>query len=1032
MQSANRPLERALRCVPFVAAVMLACGARAADLGLMGTPQAAAFLRRVGNEFVPIDEAEAADLDALLRHRAVVCDTNDRLTGQDRFEALARYVEAGGRLFVTYSKGEELGGCTFAPSSAWGLWERLRSECDELSHMRTGEWAASPCYANSTRIRQASGARLPDTYGLVKILPDTEVLLRAEISRRQEGADGQVNPGAAKSDCSWLVRRRMGCGVVYYGMYGVFRYLGLTRAAGGDDPVIEGVLRAVLAGLLRPRRPADITSAVLRMDVNDADADYRKTIFLNGEAIGPVPAFSKWPEWKNGVTVSIPPASLAVVARRNDIMVTNEDGDPFKIRNVRLEVVTSDGVRLQSDLCGKTRCAFLPGWPGLEGELSAQATMPLPMISLALPEGLGAIEQPRFSYAKFYGDGRPLKVWHGLDRVGANSRDRTLAFVNRGVFASTSVAKMAEHLRRYNAGRIGTITTVQNLEERADDYVRQIKACREAGLKVVLMLSQRGAPYLARIRGTAENGAFMAIIAKWAARVDTIGLDEWYFSPSRATTQGAKAQGFTEEFLRLFQRASGLSREDAQWGLSHSVDADPRARKCWEFSRQVANEFVGDLVAAAKAANPDVTTIISYITKNWNRYVAAVDDAIGRFDELLDCQTYWYGGQADDPLDAAKTTGVLGLGKVYEAEWPGKFTWLGFAPGYAGGDRRMMNCKPWYKPSPLYSFHAYYENTPAEVVPYLALQYAVSEGVFIFTLFNSSARGNGSDEDFADVVRLVSRLVPCIKGDFRKGRTAFYHDPDRAWEIYRQNKIERYYLRRQELRKATGFIEQFLDIEVTSRLGRHDRVIVPAPLWPGAESIKGKRAYVFGAPLLAANAVELAPEQLRAAVGVSAFVPMPDGVYDVRGDVNSPATTLLSCWAMDGASRTVRHAHGGGRSYAIAADHDNGRLRITSLSPKGLRQSTVRSLIKRDLDDLGWCERDCPQVNGNRHIVAVAFRDPRQAVIDFGGNRYDRVRLLVFDGEDGILRDEEMDYRPRARVDLSPFQVLVVTGLKRR
>jgi len=335
-----------------------------------------------------------------------------------------------------------------------------------------------------------------------------------------------------------------------------------------------------------------------------------------------------------------------------------------------------------------------------------------------------------------------------------------------------------------------------------------------------------------------------------------------------------------------------------------------------------------------------------------------------------------------------------------------------------------------YKPNPLYAFHAYYENTPAEVVPYLALQYAVSEGVFIFTLFNSSARGKGHDEDFADVTRLVSRLVPCIKGDFRKGRTAFYHDPDRAWEIYRQNKIEKYYLRRQELRKVTGFLEQFLDIEVTDQLDGYRNVIIPAPLFPGADVLAGRRVYVVGAPLLTADAVELAPEQLRAAFGVSGFVPVADGVYDVSGDVSAATTTLLSSWVMEGVQRIVRQAGADGRSYPITADHDNGRVRINSLNPFGLRQSTVRSLVKKDLESLGWLERDCPQVNGNRQIVAVAFRKPRQAVIDFGKNRFARVRLLVFDGKDGILRDEETDYRQRARVDLAPFQVLVATGVK--
>ena len=1023
-----------LRCLgwaPFVALVLWALSGNAADLGLLGTPQAAGFLRRLGVEFLPIGEDAAADVDALLTHRAIVCDTNHRLTGQDRFGALTRYVKAGGRLFVTYSRSEELGGCTFEAPSGWGLWGRLRSESAAFDHIQPGEWLSSPCYDNSSRILQTTGTRPQDTYGLIRILPDTEVLLQAELSR-PEGDSGRLVPGKQKSVCPWLVRRRMGRGVVYYGMYGVFRYLELSRAADGRDPVIEGVLRTVLEDLLRARVRADLKSAALQMDLNDADADYRKTIYLNGTAVGAVPVFSEWPNWKNGVTIPLPESALSSVARRNDLMVTNEDGDPFKIRNVRLDVVMADGKRLRSDLHEDVLCAFRPGWPGLEGELSAQATMPLPMVSLTLPDDLGVVEQPRFSYATFYGgDGRPLKVWNGLDSVGADSAGRTLAFVNRSVFENFPAEKMAKRLRRYNAGRVATITHTTDLHEKRDVYERQINACRQAGFKVVLMLSPRETPYLARIRGTVENQAFMTMISDWATKVDTIGLDEWYFSPSRATTQGAREQGFTEGFLTLFQQAAGLSREDAQWGLSHCTAADPRAKACWEFSRRIANEFVGDLVTAAKGAAPEVTTIVSYITRNWNRYVAAVDDAIHHFDEILDCQTYWYGGLADDPLDASKTTGVLGLGKVYEAEWPGKFTWLGFAPGYAGGDRRMMKRKRWYKPNPLYSFHAYYENSPQEVVPYLALQYAVSEGVFIFTLFNSAARGKGHDEDFADVVRLVSRLVPNLKGDLRKGRTALYYAPDKAWEIYRQNKIERYYLKRQELRKVTGFLEQFLDIEVTDQLDGFRNVIIPAPLFPGGNQLEGKGVYVFGAPLLAADTVELTSKQLRGMFGVSGFIPVPDGVYDVQGDVNAPGTTLLSCWAMEGVERGIRQAHVDGHSYPITADHDNGRVRITSLTPYGLRQRTVRSLIKEDLNALGWLERDCPQVNGNRQIVAVAFREPRQAVIDFGENRYSGVSLLVFNGSDGILRNEEMAYEQGVRIDLAPFQVLVATGIAR-
>jgi hypothetical protein len=99
--------------------------------------------------------------------------------------------------------------------------------------------------------------------------------------------------------------------------------------------------------------------------------------------------------------------------------------------------------------------------------------------------------------------------------------------------------------------------------------------------------------------------------------------------------------------------------------------------------------------------------------------------------------------------------------------------------------------------------------------------------------------------------------------------------------------------------------------------------------------------------------------------------------------------------------------------------------------PSFIRQDIARKIIKKDLDYFGWTRRDCPQVNGVYKIVAVAFRDLRVAVIDFGKEAsFTNIKLIMFNGREGVIRNEILKYERGMKIEIPPLNVIVVEGIK--
>ena len=86
-------------------------------------------------------------------------------------------------------------------------------------------------------------------------------------------------------------------------------------------------------------------------------------------------------------------------------------------------------------------------------------------------------------------------------------------------------------------------------------------------------------------------------------------------------------------------------------------------------------------------------------------------------------------------------------------------------------------------------------------------------------------------------------------------------------------------------------------------------------------------------------------------------------------------------------------------SFFTGARNKNGNVLLNSLWPSFTKQDAARQIIKKDIDYFVWTKRDCPQVNGTDKIVAVAFKEPRTAVLDFWKDAaFTNVNIIMFNG----------------------------------
>ena len=613
---------------------------------------------------------------------------------------------------------------------------------------------------------------------------------------------------------------------------------------------------------------------------------------------------------------------------------------------------------------------------------------------------------------------RKKRVWQGLEKASINrSRSSTFCALcpsdNLVVFSRQQIL---DKLKRYNAG--GFYADYSNKLERPE-VLAKIEWLRKQGYFFIFSFGKISSSDW--LEGSQGYNEFFDRVSKWAKRVDIIGCDEWYFSPAVLRTQGSRKTVITKEFLDAFKKYSGYSEEDAIWAFKNQSSADPRAKKVWEFCEKTANDFMKNFVKVAKQSNPDVKTWISYITHNWNKLVSAIDIAIEDFDQILDCQTYWYGRYADDPLNAAKITNAIGLGKIVEAEHPGKFLWVGFGPGYAGAKPYLSEKNKWQ------NHWSRYHNSPEEVVPYLATLYASSDGVFIFTVFNGNGPGDGSDDDFEDVVRLVSNLVPRVR-PYVKSSIAYYHNPRATWEIVRRG--NKRFANREGNRVSVGFLQQFCDVDVTDDIKGYKNVISSGFLLPECLDYTKQNVYLMYRPEFNEDGEKLGKEAL-AKLGMEGLFRVPTNHYAVAGDVEIEKAMAMFAMGINQPDKPLRKLVSENKEYVIASRNNQGNILIDSLCPFTLRQNAARKIIKKDLDYFGWAKRDCPQINGTKDIVAVSLKDPRIAVVDFGDTaRHRKVKITVFNGKDGIIRNEVISYKRGMKVSLPSLSVLVAHGLE--
>jgi len=289
-------------------------------------------------------------------------------------------------------------------------------------------------------------------------------------------------------------------------------------------------------------------------------------------------------------------------------------------------------------------------------------------------------------------------------------------------------------------------------------------------------------------------------------------------------------------------------------------------------------------------------------------------------------------------------------------------------------------------------------------------------------------------------VNLVSKLVPYIKSS-KKSNVAYYYDPDADFEIVRRT--DKYIASRQTTETAIGLIEEFCDVNVTKDIGKYQNVIYAGKLLPSKFDYEKQNIYLMYAPSYDEKGNKTPESELSAKLNIKGFEMIGKNFFPANGGENgsrdhiqitgSSKDTITSGMAIKNAQYPTKNA-----SYAdapgaflVGARNKNGNVLLNSLWPSFIRQDAAREIIKKDLDYFGWTKRDCPQVNGIDKMVAVAFREPRTAVIDFGKDAsFANVKVIMFNGREGVIRNEILKYDRGMKIEIPPLNVLVAEAMK--
>lgn len=793
---------------------------------------------------------------------------------------------------------------------------------------------------------------------------------------------------------------------------------------------------------------AIIQSAKLFLEIKDSKSP-GKNIFINGKKIGELPLTSD--EKFHKAVIEISPDSLPSIATVNILNIENinradQPKDLFSVKNIYIEVTddkgSSEKTNIEDTIFNSYKTGAIKNKTGKTEYIYSGC--PVPPLRLFLPtDRLGYIKQAFFEEktGEWYRDNR-RKKWYGLDKIAITNSSRTMCDIRPHEFIVLPQEYILDMLSRYNSN---TLLIGGATGKKLDDQKSKIQYLRQHGIRISLMYSKLDA--CSRLPGAEKYEEFFRRLAEYAPLVDSVGMDEWFLSPAILNTEGGAATEITEAFIDAFAEYAGYSDEDAKWAFRNHTSDDPRTLKAWEFCAKIQNDFAREFVRVSKKANPQIKTWISYITKNWNKHVTCTDGAINDFDELLQCQTYWYGRASSDPLNSPLITAPLGIGKILKAEYPNKFLWCGIDPFYTGG-KGNRDVNSWTR--------KHYSNTTEEIVPYLALLYATSEGVFIQNWEGRQLLGykavdekneylerlgiDGSFiEDFADTVSLVSKVVPFIK-EYKQSDIAYYYDPDADFEIVRR--VDKYIASRETNETALGLIEEFCDVNVTKDIVNYQNVIYAGQLFPSKFDYEKQNIYLMYAPAHDEKGNKIPEGKLLQTLGIKGFEKIGLNFFagnEENGNMDEirirglPKETLATGMVIKNALYPVREASSSNNlnPFLIGARNKNGNILLNSLWPSFVRQDAARTIIRKDMDYFGWTRRDCPQVNGRDKMVAVAFREPRAAVIDFGKDAsFVNIKVIMFNGREGLIRNEILKYECGMKIEIPPLNVLIAEGTR--
>lgn len=1018
-------IKRILRCCSFILIGLFSLSAHGQNcIGIYGGNYEK-YLSLFGMKCQTVNENDFETQDGLSRYSAIIF-----LGGHDynRAKALREYVNNGGVLYTQYPQ-RSISGTSWTGYSA-GQFFAVKSEKEHLltRGLTPGVWIELKHPLEIPAVQfAASHIITPEKDGCEELLSVRLSQLKKEEKNGVQSYQETGKPVAG----TWMSAYPYGKGLVVTGLSGLIRYGGNVNGySKEEDPVIKTLLTN-LGSFLNNNCHKSITetniiSAKLFMEINDANdpAVYPKEIYINGELAGLIPGWTQG--WSAPKEIPVSDAALKKLATTNTVLIKNTERDPFKIRNIYLEVTTKEGQKIKSNVNQDVLCSTKFSWSGVEGKTSEYNGMPLPVFSLILPIAtLGFVSQPDFKYEIPEIKSKLAVEWKNIEQasISKNTKGRTSCWMVYSDFVRLSKEEILKKLESYNAGDFASIVSTENIMKN-DELLQKIKWLREKGYRFTCALHK--IPSDGWLPGSEKYNKFFEAVKFCSKISDCVMVDEWYFSPALLQTEGSGSTVIKDEFKNAFKLYSNLNEEDIKWAFKNPYSDDQRSVKLWDFCSKTGNDFMREVVKTAKTANPQIKTSISYISHDWNKLVSALDSCISEFDEILNCQTYWYGRHSFDPLDAAKITNAIGVGKLFQSEYPDKFSWLGFGPAFTGSRPLKTEGNKFWK------HYSNYGNTAEEIVPYLATLYASGSGVFVFVVFDGYASGDGSDDDYADVVRLVSQLVPHVK-DYVKSDVAYYYNPETTWEMVRTKTAAADFARREGDIVSLGYVQQFLDADVVKDPKGYKNVIASGCHFPSSLDYKNQNAYFMYKPEFEINGKKISAAPLEK-IGIKGTGMIKAGYYKISGDVAIDKAMLYSAFAIQNPFKSLRTAADldeKGKEYCIGAENADGNVRINSLCPFYTSQSVMKPMMKDDFKKFGWAKRDCPQINGKSQMVAVAFREPRTAVLDFGNDvSYANVKIVVFNGKDGIVRNETVKYSKGMKIDLPPLNVLVAQGIK--